>query len=65
MYKRQDLIIQLFQLGNLCGVSTFASHDEAAVAEVGVALGANALNACEGAVVDSLVICLLYTSRCV
>ena len=52
----EDLIIQLFQLGNLCGVSTFASHDEAAVAEVGVALGANALNACEGAVFDSLVI---------
>ena len=52
----KDLIVQLFQLCNLCSIGTLACHHEAAVAEVRIALGANALNTSEGAVFDSLVI---------
>ncbi len=51
----EDLIIQLFQLGNLA-----ASVPLRAMTKHGcgsrVALGANALNACEGAVFDGLVV---------
>ena len=52
----KDLVVQFLQFCNLRGIGTLASHHEAAVAEVGVALGANALNACEGAVFDGLVV---------